>query len=171
MDTCAHFGISLVNQPPTSSQSLSGRRRREKVARSRVLRSSGTWTRSCNAARQNIRGGPFFLRFFVFFKRIFCFSGWVAFRLFGFYGFYVGFCGFSFRILCIHSSSLFASSALPAPLRQVAFWLCGFWRLSGFGFFASSAFPVGFLVLASCILSIASSSLVPRHPPFDKIHA
>ena len=72
---------------------------------------------------------------FRMFLRVFCFSGSVAFRLFffGFCGFYVGFCGFcgfSFRIICIHSSSLFASSALPVPLRQVFFLLFGFWRLS-----------------------------------------
>ena len=29
---------------------------------------------------------------------------------------------------------LFASFALPVPLRQVAFCLCGLWRLSGLGF-------------------------------------
>ena len=75
--------------------------------------------------------------FFRFFRNLFCFSGWVAFRLFGFCGFYVGFCGFcgfSFRILCIHSSSL------SHPLHCQFRWLFGF----GFWLFASSAFPVGF---------------------------
>ena len=77
----------------------------------------------------------FFRIFSFFFRIIFVFSGSVAFRLFGFCGFYVGFCGFcgfSFRIICIHSSSLFASSALPVPLRQVAFWLFGFLAFGGF---------------------------------------
>ena len=95
---------------------------------------------------------------------------WLLWLLRGF----CGFRGFSLRIICIHSSSLFASSALPVPLRQVAFgflafwlfgflafwlfgflafwlfgflafWLFGFWRLSGFGFSLPDAFPVGFL--------------------------
>ena len=90
-------------------------------------------------ARLLTKEGHFFRNFFsFFFRNYFCFSGSAAFRLFGFCGFYVGFCGFrsfSFRIICIHSSSLFASSALPVPLRQVAFWLFGFfafWLLAAF---------------------------------------
>ena len=88
-------------------------------------RSTGMWRLGKTAVFGAENGGPFFRFFFVFFRTYFCFSGSVAFRLFGFCGFCVGFCGFrgfSFRIICIHSSSLFASSALPVPLRQ-AFWL------------------------------------------------
>ena len=81
--------------------------------------------------------------------------------------------GWSFRILCIHSSSLeggclafaafswvyvafavwlFASSALPVPLLQVAFWLCGF---CGFAF-RILCFPSWFLAL--------SGAPPPRNP-------
>ena len=87
-------------------------------------------------------------RFVLFVYSCFCVSGWVAFRLLGFCGIYMGlcgFCGFSFRILLrlflrftrLLRLWLFASSALPVPLLVLAaFWL---WL------FASSAFPVGFL--------------------------
>ena len=92
----------------------------------------------------------YFLRFFSLFKRIFCFSGWVAFRLLAFAvstWIFVAFVAFHFALHPLHSqfvsACLFASSALPVSLRQVAFWLCGFWRLSGSGF-SHSALPVGF---------------------------
>ena len=93
-------------------------------------------------------------------------ASWLlAFWLLGFFLLLVGLRGFWWLWL-------FASSAFPVPLRQVAFWLlrlcaglCGFWKL---WLFASSAFPVPlrafwllhwFLDLASRIISITSSSL------------
>ena len=106
-------------------------------------------------------GGPFFLGFFsVFFRNYFCFSGWVAFRLFGFCGFYVGFCGFcgfSFRILCIHSSSL--SHALHCQFR----WLFGFVAFGGFLALAFRilCFPSWFLAW----LPASSASQVPLWCP------
>ena len=115
----------------------------------------------------------FFRIFFsIFFRNYFCFSGSAAFRFFGFCGFYVGFCGFrgfSFRIICIHSSSLFASSALPVPLRQVAFWLFGFLAFWLFGFLAFWLFGFlafgGFLALAFRWLPASSASQVPLWAP------
>ena len=68
-----------------------------------------------------------------------------------------GFCGF--RGFSFHSSSLFASSALPVPL---AFWLFGFLAFWLFGFLAFGGFlALAFRILmlsrlASCILSIAN---------------
>ena len=113
-----------------------------------------------------------FLRIFSFiFRNYVCFSGWVAFRLFGFCGFYLGFCGcygFSFRILCIHSSSL------SHPLHCQFRWLFGFVAFGGFLAlaFCILCFLSWFLALASCILSITSSSLVPPATPLSiKIHA
>ena len=71
-------------------------------------------------------------------------------------------CGFM-RLLRLW---LFASSALPVSLRQVAFWLCGFWWLSGFGFshpLLSQFVGLGFQhPQHRQFLSGA-----PRHPPFD----
>ena len=74
----------------------------------------------------------------------------MAFRLFGFVllrGFLWLFIShhlhspfLSFRILCIASSA-----AAGGFLAFFAFWLFGFWRLSGFGFSHLDAFPVGFL--------------------------
>ena len=114
------------------------------------------------------------------------FVGWVAFRLFGFCGFYVGLCGLAFHFA---SSSLFgfcgfllgkmrlsrlwlfASSALPVPLQQVAFWLCGFWWLSGFGFshplLSQLVFGLGFLhpqhhQFLSIIFSVIMEGAAPR---------
>ena len=67
--------------------------------------------------------------------------GFLAFRLLGFsaswlsglFGFLLVYAAFAFLAF-----RLFASSAFPVPLRQVAFWLlrlfaglCGFWRLWG----------------------------------------
>ena len=66
---------------------------------------------------------------------------------------YVGFCGFSFCILCIHSSSLF-----------VFVGSCGFLRL---WLFASSAFPVGFWPWLPASSASPVLSGAPRQPPFD----
>ena len=87
----------------------------------------------------------FFFRFVFFLSRVF----------FGFLAFvgFCGFCGFSFRILCIHSSAV-AFGGFPALAFRI---LC---------------FPSWFLAVASCILSIASSSLVPPATPLSiEIHA
>ena len=75
--------------------------------------------------------------------RFFCVSGWVAFRLFCFCGFYVGLCGvcgFSFRIFCIHNSSLLGF-CFSHPLHYQ--FLSGRW-LSGIacGGFLALAFPI-----------------------------
>ena len=76
---------------------------------------------------------PFWLLGFLAFRLL----GFLASRLLGF----SSFCWFM-RLLVAFWLWLFASSAFPVPLRQVAFWLlrlCGFWRL---WLFASSAFTV-----------------------------
>ena len=130
---------------------------------------------------------PFFLfsfflfSFFSFFLRV---GGFLAF-VGGFYVGFCGFCGFSFRILCIHSSSLFVfvgscgfcgfgfSHPLYCQLR-CGRWLVGFVAFRGFLALAFRilCFPSWFLALASCILSIASSSLVPPATPLSiKMHA
>ena len=85
-----------------------------------------------------LNGGPFFLGcFFVFcLGIIFVFQGR---RLFGFLAF-VAFTWAFVAFVAVHFASsaftsLFASSALPVPLRQVAFWLFGFlafWLLAAF---------------------------------------
>ena len=68
-----------------------------------------------------------------------------AFRA-AFYWVHAAFAALAFRILCITGSA-------PAG---------GFWRLSGFGF---SHPLLSQLVFASCVLNIASSSLVPPATP------
>ena len=124
-------------------------------------------------SREGERRAIFFRNFFRFFLGIiFVFQGrW----LFGFCGFYVGFCGFcgfSFRIICIHSSSLVASSALPVPLRQVAFWLFGFLAFWLFGFLAFWLF--GFLVFGLGFLHPQHRKFLsgpPATPLSIKMHA
>ena len=79
---------------------------------------------------------------------MFFFSGWVAFL---FWLLFCGFCGFSFRILCIHSSSLFVFSHPLHCQFRCGRWLLGFWALwllAAFWLwlFASSAFA-----LPSCL--------------------
>ena len=99
----------------------------------------------------------------------FCFKG-LFFRA-GFSAFWLLWLlrGFLWLLLLFISLSacLFASSALPVPLRQVAFWLCGFWRLSGFGFLhpllSQLVFGLGFLHPQH--RKFLSST--PRHPPCD----
>ena len=127
-----------------------------------------------------IHGGHCFLMV------VFCSSsGWVTFGFLAFVAFtwvLCGFCGFSFRILCIHTSSLFVfvgscgfcgfgfSHPLHCQFRCV-WWLFGFVAFGGFLALAFRilCFPSLFLALASCILSIASSSLAP--PPLAiKMH-
>ena len=104
----------------------------------------------------------------------FVFSGRVAFRLFGFSAFWLlwPLRGVLWLLWLFISQFLsvcvfFASSALPVSLRQVAFWLCGLWRLYGFGF----SHPLLSHLVFWPWLPASSASQVPlwcpRHPPFD----
>ena len=108
----------------------------------------------------------------IYFTVFFCFNiyiyiyivfqgGW----LFGFLAFVAclcGCCGSSFRVLCIHSSSLlgFCGFGFSHPLHYQFLssgWLFGFVAFGGFLALAFRilCFPSWFLALASCILSIA----------------
>ena len=90
--------------------------------------------------------------------------GFLASRLLGFSAFY-----WFMRLLVAFWLWLFASSAFPVPLRQVAFWLLRLFAglcyaaFGGFGFshpiLAFAPFH-WFLDLASRIMSITSSSLL-----------
>ena len=110
--------------------------------------------------------------FRIVFLSFFCFLafrplGFLASRLLCFFAF----CWFA-RLLVAFWLWLFAFSAFPVPLRQVAFWLlrlfglCGFW---GLWLFAPSAFTVplwAFLLLHPFIgfwiwLPASSASIVP----------
>ena len=113
-----------------------------------------------------VKGGPFILGFssfcLVFFSRVGGFFGFLAFVAFSFGG-------FSFRILCIHSSSLlgfcgFCGLSFSHPLHYQL--LSGRW-LSGFGFshplLSQLVFGLGFLhPQQRQFLSGAP------HPAFDK---
>ena len=72
--------------------------------------------------------GFFFFFFFFFFFR-FWLLGFLAFRLLGFSASgLLGFSAFCWFMRLMVAFWLFASSAFPVPLRQVAFWLLRLFR-------------------------------------------
>ena len=105
--------------------------------------------------------GHFFQDFFsFFFWNYFGFSGSVAFRLFGFCVFYVGFTVplFSHPLHCQFRCGRWLFGFL-------AFWLFGF---LAFGGFLALAFRI--LMLPSWLPASSASQVplwAPRHPPFD----
>ena len=102
--------------------------------------------------------------------------GFLAFRLLGFSASgLLGFSAFCWFMRLLVAFWLFASSAFPVPLRQVAFWLCGFslvyvafgsfWRLwlfASFGFFWLLCPFIGFWIW------LPASSASP--PPYLNHH-
>ena len=122
-------------------------------------------------AKQKTKEGHFLGFLLFFFGLFFVFQG-VAFVGFG------GFCGFLFRILCIHSSSPFVFAALAALAFRIlciassaaAGCFLALWLLAAFWLFASSAFSVGFWPWLPASSASPVLSRAPPATPLSKMH-